>query len=194
MIFYLSPSFSFPPFSYSDYISLTLKLPNLTLHLTVIYRSPKPETILFFDENHDFIHTLPSSSSYLPIILGGVIYHFNSLIYTQSNFKLLTEYLSLYQHITWPTHSKCNTLDMVFTPLSSSLIGCINPKSFQQIELLTDHFIVKFSINLEFTKIKRKRINYRDFKSIDLQRFVSNIKSAISSPNSLCSILVNSIL
>ena len=35
---YLSPSISFPPFSYSDFLSLTLKLPSLTLHLTVIYK------------------------------------------------------------------------------------------------------------------------------------------------------------
>ena len=71
---------------------------------------------------------------------------------------------------------------MIFTPLSSPLIGCINHNSFQQIELLTDHFIFEFSINLKFTKIKRKRIIYRDFKSIDLPIFVINIKTEISSP------------
>ena len=38
-----------------------------------------------------------------------------------------------------------------------------------------DHFTVEFSINLKFTKIKRKRITYRDVKNIDLPRFVSNI-------------------
>ena len=66
---------------------------------------------------------------------------------------------------------------MIFTPLSSPLDRCINPNSFQQIELQTDHFIVEFSINLKFTKIKRKRIKYIDFKSIDLPIFVSNIKT-----------------
>ena len=38
---YLSPSLSFPPFSYSDILSLTSKLPRLTLHLTLIYRPLK---------------------------------------------------------------------------------------------------------------------------------------------------------
>ena len=56
-------------------------------------------------------------------------------------------------------------------------IGCIYPNSFQQIELLTDHFIVEFSINLKFTNIKRKRVTYRDYKSIYLPRFVINIKT-----------------
>ena len=174
--FYLSPYISFPSFSYSDFLSLTLKLPNLTLHLTVIYRPPKPETILFFDEFHDFIHKHPSSSSYLPIVLGDLNYHYNSPIYPHSDFKLLTEFLSLCQHISFPTHSSGNTLDMIFTPLSSPLVRCINPNSFQKIELLTDHFIIEFSINLKFSNIKRKRITYRDFKSIDLPRFVNNIK------------------
>ena len=192
--FYLSPSISFPPFSYSDCISLTLKLPNLTLHLTVIYRPPKPETSLFFDEFHDFIHKLPSSSSYLPIVLGDLNYHYNSPIYPHGDFKLLTESLSLCQHISFPTHSSGNTLDIIFTPLSSPLIRCINPNSFQKIELLTDHFIIEFSINLKFTNIKRKRITYRDVKSIDLPRFVNNIKTEISSSTSLCPVLLNSIL
>ena len=40
------------------------------------------------------------------------------------------------------------------------------PYSFQQIELLIDNFIVEFSIYLKFTKIKRKLITYRYFKSI----------------------------
>ena len=83
---------------------------------------------------------------------------------------------------------------MIFTPLSSPLVRCINPNSFQKIELLTDHFIIEFSINLKFTKIKRKRIAYRDFKSIDLPTFVNNIKTEISSSTSLCPVLLNSTL
>ena len=71
-------------------LSLTFKLPSLTLHLTVIYRPPKPQTILFFDKCHNFIDNLPSSSSYLPIILGDLNYHCNSLIYPHGDFKLLT--------------------------------------------------------------------------------------------------------
>ena len=131
--FYLYPSISFPPFSYSDCLSLTLKLPNLTLHLIVIYRPPTPETILFFDEFHDFIHNLPSYSSYLPIGLGDLNYHFNYTIDPHGDFKLLTESLSLCQHISFPTYSSCNTDYMIFTPLSSPLVRCINPNSFRQI-------------------------------------------------------------
>ena len=176
--FYLSPSISFPPFAYSDYLSLTLTLPNLTLHLTVIYRPQKPETILFFNEYHHFIHNLHSSSSYL-IVLGDLNYNFNSLIYPHVDFKLLTESLFLCQHKSFPTNFSGNTLDMIFTPLSSPHIWCINNNSFQQIELLTDHFIIEFSINLKFTNIKRKLITYRDVKSIDLPRFVRNINTDI---------------
>ena len=54
-----------------------------------------------------------------------------------------------------------------------------------------DHFIIEFSINLKFTKIKRKRIKYRDFKSIDIPSFVNNIKSGIYSPTSICPVLLN---
>ena len=80
---------------------------------------------------------------------------------------------------------------MIFTPLSSPLVRCINPNSFQKIELLSDHFIIEFSINLKFTKIKRKLITYRDFTSINLPRFVNNIKTEISSSTSLYPVLLN---
>ena len=52
----------------------------------------------------------------------------------------------------------------------------------------------EFSINLKFTKIKHKRITYRDVKSIDLPRFVSYIKTEISSFTCICPVLLNSIL
>ena len=187
--FYLSPSIL-----YSNCLSLTLKLPNLTLHLTVIYRPPKPETILFLDEFNDFIHNLPSSSSYLLIVLGDLNYHYNYPIYPHGDFKILTESLYLCKHISFPTHSSGNILDMIFTPRYNLLVRCINPNSFQKIELLTDHFIIEFSIILKFTKIKRKRNTYRDFKFIDLPRFVNNIKTKIYSSTSLCPVLLNSTL
>ena len=79
---------------------------------------------------------------------------------------------------------------MICIPLSRPFVRCINPNSFQKIELLTDHFIIKFSINLKFTKIKRKLITYIDFKSIDLPRFVNNIKIEISSSSSICPVLL----
>ena len=82
---------------------------------------------------------------------------------------------------------------MICTPLSRSPIGYIKSNYFQQIELLMDHFIVEFFINLKFTKIKRKSITYRYFKSIDLPRFVSIINTEISSPTSLCPVLINSV-
>ena len=83
---------------------------------------------------------------------------------------------------------------MIATPIYSPLIGCINPNSFNKLNYGTDHFIVEFSIDIKFTKIKRKRITYRDFKSIDLPRFVNNINTEISSSTSLCPVLLNSTL
>ena len=80
---------------------------------------------------------------------------------------------------------------MIFTPLSSPIVRCINPKSFQQIELLTDHFIIEFYINLNFKKIKRKRITYRDLKSIDLPRFVIWPYFSSNKPNIIIIIKTN---
>ena len=128
--FDLSPSISFAPFLYRDCSSPTLKLPNLTLYLNAIIRPSKPETILFFDEYHNFIHNLPSSSSYLPIILGDLNYHFNSHIYSHGAFKFLTKSLSLCQHISFPTYSSGNILDMIFTPYPVFLLDIyLNPNS-----------------------------------------------------------------
>ena len=43
---------------------------------------------------------------------------------------------------------------MIFTTLSSHHIKYVIPNSFYQIELITDHCIVEFSINIKFTNIK----------------------------------------
>ena len=84
---------------------------------------------------------------------------------------------------------------MIFTPLSSPLIVCINSNSCQQIDLLTDHFIVEFSINLKFTKIKQKRITlYIEILSLDLPICVSNITTEIYYHASLFPVLLNSVL
>ena len=71
----------------------------------------------------------------------------------------------------------CHLLDLIVTTLSSTRIGCIYPNSFQQIELLTDYFIVEFFINHKFTNIKRKLITYRDFMSIDLPSFFNQYQN-----------------
>ena len=104
-----------PHFSFSDCLSLILKIPSLTLHITVIYCAPKHETILFYIEFYDFIYNFPSSSPYLPIFIGDLNYYFNTPIYPHGDIKL-TESLSLCQHISFPTHSSGNTLDMICTP------------------------------------------------------------------------------
>ena len=188
MIFtYLHP-FNSPPF----HISLTLKLPNLTLHLTVIYRPPKPETSLFFDEFHDFIHKLPSSSSYLPIVLGDLNYHYNSPIYPHGDFKLLTESLSLCQHISFPTHSSGNTLDMIFTPLSSLINNLINIHAPTKTTLITDRpFSPWFSHELFIFKKSVRKFEKKFLKNpytetkLALSLARQNYKSTISRSKSI---------
>ena len=107
-------------FGYNLYITprQTSRGPSLTLHLTVIYRHTQSESILFFDEYneyeyHDFIRNSHSSSSYLPIIIGGINYH---LIILSIHMVTLNSEMSLFLYSNIyhfpPTHSSVNTIDI----------------------------------------------------------------------------------
>ena len=48
--------------------------------------------------------------------MGGFNYHFDSISKPHSLFMLLSESIGLHKHISCPTHTSCNILDLIFTP------------------------------------------------------------------------------
>ena len=117
------PSISSFTFSYSDCLSCTFNFTFDILRIIVIYRPPRPDYSIFFDEFSDCINNGLHSSSFKFICMGDFNYHFDSMSQPHSLFRQLTESLGLHQHISCPTHTSGNILDLILLlmihPLSS---------------------------------------------------------------------------
>ena len=114
-----TPSISSVTFYYSDCLSCTFNFPFDILRIIVIYRPPRPDYSIFFDEFSDCINNGLYSSSFKFICMGDFNYHFDSMSQPHSLFRQLTESFGLHQHISCPTHTSGNILDLIFTPNNS---------------------------------------------------------------------------
>lgn len=92
-----------------------------------------------------------------------------------TDFVSLLECFDLKQHVDCSTHIKGHTLDLV---ISHGLFL----SQFSVTDLgLSDHFAILFSMELSHTNISPFRtVNYRNWKSIDLNDFSAFIESSLS--------------
>ena len=100
-------------FPYSDCLSCTFNFPSDILRIIVIYRPPRPDYSILFDEFSDCINYGLHSSSFKFICMGDFNYHFDSISQPHSLFRQLTKSLGLHQHISCPTHTSGNILDLI---------------------------------------------------------------------------------
>ena len=133
-----TPSISSFTLSYCDCISCTFNFPSAILRIIVIYRLPRPDYSIFFDELSDCINDSLHSSSFKFICMSDLNYNFESIYQAHSLFRKLTESLGLHQHVSCPTHISGNILDLIFTPNDTPtqfISPCIRS------DLLTDYLI-----------------------------------------------------
>ena len=90
---------------------------NTVYSFTIIYRPPKQDYTIFYNECYDYITDTLLSNNNHNFILGDFNYNFESNIHPHSTFKNLTDSLSLHQLITFPTHIAGHSLDLIFLDL-----------------------------------------------------------------------------
>ena len=73
-----SPSIYPIALSYGECISCNFRLKFNSLRIIVIYRPPKADFSIFFDEFHDLINDALHLNAYKVIIVGDFNYHFDS--------------------------------------------------------------------------------------------------------------------
>ena len=107
------------------------------------------------------------------MINGDFNYHFHLTQYPHSSFKCPTDSLDMNQVVNFPTYTAGHSLDLIFCRSHDScncLINCTKS------DLLTDHFIITFTVILPLLpSLSKKLIHYIKIKSINIPLFSSEL-------------------
>ena len=148
--------------SYGECISCHFRLKFNSLRIIVIYRPPKADFSIFFDEFHDLINDTLHLNASKVMIVGDFNYHFDSSSPPHSSFKQLTDSLDLNQHILIPSHISGNIIDLIFTPNDTPTFI----SSCSRSDLLTDHYLFHTSILIKRPSSTKSLMHYRDLKNL----------------------------
>ena len=144
---------------------------NINLSVLNIYR-PFPNGVnvnAFFIEIQDILSHLASLPHDL-VILGDFNLHVDVDSNHTRQFVDILSSFNLSQHVDFPTHIHGHSLDLIIT--SSGTV----PKHIYQSDRISDHFtaIAEFDIDVPNQR-DRKMITFRNWKSIDIQKFKEDI-------------------
>ena len=84
--------------------------------------------------------------------------------------------ISLKQHITFATHIHGHIIDIVLTSENIQ----IYISEITSSELITDHYMIKFKINIKTNVPIVKLIKYRLINKINIKDFIDNILSSLN--------------
>ena len=106
--------------------SFSIDLPRSTINMSVIYRPPNSSVPVFATDFLDLIETSINENGKL-LILGDLNIPINNPDSPDTNiFQDVLDSLGLYNHITFPTHIRHNTLDLIITEHQEGFIKKLN--------------------------------------------------------------------
>jgi hypothetical protein len=158
-----------------EYIERKIVSRSTAFLFVVIYRPP-PSTKnsltvpLFIEEFSSYLETVLISNSNL-VLCGDLNFHMDCPTHpdTQTFIELINS-TGLHQCVSNPTHTSGHTLDVVLTRDSDTLHNLS-----VQDDLLSDHSTVFFEFNTVKPPVPKKEIQFRKLKSIDIEKFKSDI-------------------
>ena len=160
---------------------MCIKLSNKTMSLDIVllYRPQRVNkvnvsTSVFFQELEDMLTQQLASGSKL-LLLGDFNFHINMPNDNdgQKLLQLLSD-LSLIQHVTGPTHSNGNTLDLVITHSEDALVS--NPPVLDTF--ISDHRSIIFQLQIKKAPPVQKTVSFRKIRSINIEAFKSDIANS----------------
>ena len=148
-----------------EHTSWSVSINNKSLTITGIYHPPPKDGIT----NSMFINDVTEHLSELlinkqnNIILGNFNMHINDPFDPEAGiFNDTMSALGLIQQVTFPTHNKGNTLDLIFSEMGDSVqFGKIHSGP-----MLTDHAIVFGELNIKKLKATTEKVMVRKFTTI----------------------------
>lgn len=152
-------------------LDITVKAGNKSLRLVSIYRPP-PSTkniltsSMFFN---DFSRLEDLSTSQTGCLLSGDFhFHMNACSPEAELFQELINSADQHQHVTFPTHTKDHTLDLVITTCGENIVSRLCPS----FELPSDHASITCCLNLPRPPLIEVNSKRRRVRNIDLYFFV----------------------
>ena len=91
-----------------------------------------------------------------------------------NKFKALLNQYNLSQHVTIPTHTAGNTLDIIITRNDLLVTGL---KSDQSVD--SDHFALIFNLSFQSPGVVKRTITHRNWKSVDISVIRNDIAKAL---------------
>ena len=157
-----------------EFSEWSLKVQNADLLILVIYRSPGSSAALFISDFSVHLQEIINSPKKL-IIAGDFNFHVNDINDVNSvNLIDLLSSFGLVNHVTFPTHTQLNTLDLFITKRDTDfqILSCF-PSDF-----ISDHCLVKIKLSLTTEKHQVKTIYFRNFNSVDIVKLKHDLKNS----------------
>ena len=136
------------------------------LRIITVYNPSGNFTTVFHTEFNDLLCHLQTTTG-KHLIVGDFNFHVNNQSDSGANeLRALLNQYNLSQHVTIPTHTAGNTLDLVITRSDLLVTGL---KSDQSVD--SDHFALIFNLSFQSPGAVKRTITYRNWKSVDIHRF-----------------------
>lgn len=147
-----------------------------TVRIVLLYRLIPSKSIpraAFIPDLRETLETLAMGARPF-VILGDFNIHWNAIsdLERKSLSELCSE-LGLQQHVHFPTHEDGNTLDLIISRNVDNLIA-----SVAQGSMLSDHYTVKFSLNVAKPHPPRCQVSFRKIRNLDHRAFGRDLEEA----------------
>ena len=154
------------------------------MRLAVVYRPPPSKknelkTSQFLEEWPVFM-TKHATSHKETIIVGDLNFHLNVKEDPETrHFLSLLSSCGLHQHVQEPTHVSGNTLHVIITQDTSTIVSNITVTDPVLCDhsgrTSKDHWAVNFSANVNKPRPEHKVISFRKFRAINVDAFIDDI-------------------
>lgn len=177
-------------FTSFEHLECIIGSKNSTFRLCIIYRPPASKlnnvkTSVFFEEYSKYINAHVVANVEL-IITGDMNFPLNkpSELCTQKFMSLLKEH-GLTQHVREPTHVHGHILDVVITRDNSHILKhspCVDDNYICDStgNTFLDHKGISCILQISKPSKPRKSVSYRKLRSIDIDKFASEIQSSMT--------------
>ena len=158
-----------------EYTELVLKAVHQCYRIVVLYRPPNKALVnRFFHEFATLLEQLAIAPGDL-ILTGDFNFHIDDDEDSEAKqFMALLESFSLKQHVKGSTHKNGHTLDLLITRSTENCVSRVHISK----PMLSDHFAIHFRLSCAKPPLERKTIQYRKWKSIDIDAFKEDIRNS----------------
>ena len=170
-----------------EHQELLLVSGTVSFRVLIIYRPPNSSdhyvpSSVFFDEFAELVGHCTVETGNL-LICGDFNFHIDDKNDRDASSMLeLCDSLNLQQHVSGPTHIHGHTLDLILTRSSERTLADTPVTDY----LVSDHYAILCSLHTAKPSAQMKEITYRKIKSIDIEKFCTDIERSDLVMNPSC--------